>query len=1055
MLLLVKAAVFIALVILGLLTGQSRAIAANGAPAGLSLSPEEREWIANTPSVSVAFGPTYAPYSSLGNKGEYTGLAPELFSRIAALTGLNFTAAQVKNWQNVMERARRGEVDVVATIIDTESRRKFLSFTTPYLPTPLVIMARIGDYGILNRDSLAGKTVALIRGGSTTDKVMSEHPDIIPHFVNSAVEGLQDVSVGRADAYVGTVGVSAYLTRREGLANLRIAAEYEIDGNAQSIGIRRDLPLLHAILQKAIDYIGPVEQTDAYKKWVPLLQTVVDETSRSPFELTEAERNWLAKSAPIRIGTNQSWAPMDFVGPGGRPRGIGAGFLRAINRRLNNVIEIVPGPWPEIYAAAVSGELDGIAGISPTLARQESFVFTTPYVEVPHVIFAPAAAPPLSSLNALRGKRIGVELGFFLGDLIEERYPDTAVIRFGTTNEALTAVSKGEIDAYVGNRAVALYAIHTNLITDLKEHGTVQVTSSVNAFGFAKGNEILRDIVQKALDNLTIREKRSIFGAWVPTKHDVKPFNLTPEERDWLQRHSTVRVAGDRSYAPVEFIASNGTFQGLAPDFIAKLSELLGITFVYDTKSDWEQALTKLENRELDIASAVATTERRREFAIFTEPFLSLPVMIFGRRGGYFANDLEALAGHSVAVVNGYAATEYLRKEYPDLLYVPVDTVAAGTELLLSGHVDAYIGSILVTSHAIREDGYSDVMVTGKTPFTVNLSIAVRNDWPIFAKILRRAVNHLSATERTQVINKWIGLRIKEPTDYRFRLQLSLVAMAVAALAAGWIWYLWRRTYLQARTLEEQNDALASESQSRLAAQQVAERANLEKDHLLANVSHELRTPLNAIVGYTELLRSRVQVMRSNDKSIEYLDALKTAGGQLQAIVRDLLALTDRSSRAIQTDTTVPVDELVSTVKCLLPDETNIVWPDPMPLAISADIHKMAQVLVNLLNNAIKFSPPEATVTLSTRELKNGDLDFIVTDTGIGIAPNIIDNVTSPFVRGDDPFIRDSHGSGLGLSISKTFVEAHGGTLTLESELGSGTCAIVRLPKSRILKTGS
>ncbi|MEP3112166.1 transporter substrate-binding domain-containing protein [Nisaea sp.] len=1048
----VKSAVSMALAMASLVAILSGAMADTVEPNRLGLSPEERAWIVKNPTLSVAFDPFYAPYSSLGNRGEYTGLAPEIFTKIAELTGLRFTAAPIHDWQSLMDKARARKVDVVATIVDTEPRRQFLSFTEPYLPTPLVMMARIGDYGILGPKSLAGKTVALVRGYSTTDKILSEHPDIIPHFVASPLEALKDVSVGQADAYVGVVGVNTYLTRHHGLANLRISSEYEFNNVAQSIGVRPDFPLLTSIIQKALKAIGPIEQTEAYQKWVPILKAVVDERSNSPFELTEVEQDWLDRTGPIRIGINASWAPMDFVDADGKPRGIGAGFLRAMDRRLDGIIEIVPGPWPEIYAAAKAGDLDGIADISPTPARQEIFAFTEPYIEVPHVIFALADAPLLTSLNSLRGKHVGVEKGFFLGDLIEKRFSSSTVSRFATTGDALTAVSKGEIDAYVGNRAVSKYAIHTLLINNLKEHGTVEETSSINAFGFHKSNIVLRDIVQKALDNITVREKRSIFGAWVPQGRDQKPFTLTPEERDWLARHQTIRVAGDRSYAPVEFIGSNGTFQGLSPDFLAKLSELLGISFVYDTKSSWNDALSRFESRDLDIASAVATTATRRQFAEFTEPYLRLPLMIFGRRGGFFAGDLDDLTGRPVAVVKGYAATEYLLTEYPDLSFVSVDTVEKGTELLLAGHVDAYIGSILTTSHAIREDGFNALMVTGKTPFTVNLSIAVRKDWPVFAKIMRRAVNHLSATERTEVINKWIGLRIKEPTDYRFRLQLSLIAMLIAALAAAWIWHLWRRTHFQAKKLEEQNETLANESRSRLEAQQNAERANMEKDHLLANVSHELRTPLNAVVGYTELLESKIEVKLSRDKVVEYLDAIKTASGQLHAIVRDLLELTDSNSPIALSDEPVPLEELISTVRCLLPEQTNIVWPAPLSLAITADVHKLSQVLVNLLNNAIKFSPPESEITLSARRLNSGDLELIVKDAGIGIDPAIIDDVTLPFVRGDDPFIRDSQGSGLGLSISKTFVEAHGGDITLESTLGKGTAAIVRLPESRIVE---
>ncbi len=1026
--------------------------------AHLDLTGEERDWIKSNPDVLVAFDPFYAPYSFLGNKGGYTGLAPELFAQIGKLTGLNFRAAQVRDWNDILDKARSRNIDVVATVVETAARREFLDFTDPFLPTPLVIMARTGDYSVLGPESLSGKTVALVRGYSTTDRVLADHPDIITRFVDSPLEGLQDLSVGRADAYVGVVGVNTYLVRHNGLANIRIASEYELGlgETAQSIGIRPDRPILRRILQKAVRSLGDVQQTVTYQKWIPILQTVVEETSSAPFELTDEERAWLRKFGPIRIGTNNAWAPLDYADADGNPEGIGAGFLEAIDRRLGHVIEIVPGPWPEIYAAAETGALDGIAGITPTEARKRAFTFTDPYIEVPHVIFAPVDEQRLPSLDALSNKRVGIEAGFFLGDLIEQRYPGVTVVRFETTGDALTAVSKGEVDAYVGNRAVANYAIHAGLITNLKEHGTISETSSINAFGFAKGREVLRDIFQKALDSITVREKRLISGQWVSVERERTPFYLTPAERQWLLRHPTIRVAGDRDYAPIEFIGEDGTYQGLAPDFLAKLSEMLGISFVYDTKSSWPEALRKLENRELDIASAAAATDTRRAYASFTSPYLQLPVMIFGRKGGFFAANLDDLSGRTVAVVRGYADTELVMSGHPELSFVQVGTVAEGTELLLAGHVDAFVGSVLTTVHTLREDGNNALMVMGKTPFSVNLSIAVRKDWPVFTSIVRRAVSHLSATERTEIVNKWIGLRIKEPIDMRLLLQLSLTAFAIMAAAAVWIYFLWRRTRTQTVELAERNLALAEESRTRLAAQRIAERTTQEKDHLLANVSHEIRTPLNAILGYTELLQGRIAALRAGGKIAEYLDALRIAGTQLQTIVQDLLELAANRGRIELAEEQIALDTLFANVRSLLDatageEPSCVKWPEPVATTVLVDPHRLSQVLVNLLDNARKFSPANTEVTLTVRTCSNGDLEILVQDHGIGIDPDILDDVMEPFVRGDDPFVRTSQGSGLGLSICKAFVEAHGGTIRLQSVRGQGTTAIVRLPKSRVV----
>jgi len=122
---------------------------------------------------------------------------------------------------------------------------------------------------------------------------------------------------------------------------------------------------------------------------------------------------------------------------------------------------------------------------------------------------------------------------------------------------------------------------------------------------------------------------------------------------------------------------------------------------------------------------------------------------------------------------------------------------------------------------------------------------------------------------------------------------------------------------------------------------------------------------------------------------------------------------------------------------------------------IRADEQQVRRVLVNLLSNAIKFTPAGGTITLSARENETGGISMSVRDTGIGIPQDKLAKVLEPFEQVENSFTRSRSGTGLGLPLTKAMVEAHGGTLSICSTYGKGTCACVRLPADRIIRDGA
>jgi two-component system cell cycle sensor histidine kinase PleC len=234
-----------------------------------------------------------------------------------------------------------------------------------------------------------------------------------------------------------------------------------------------------------------------------------------------------------------------------------------------------------------------------------------------------------------------------------------------------------------------------------------------------------------------------------------------------------------------------------------------------------------------------------------------------------------------------------------------------------------------------------------------------------------------------------------------------------------------------------------------------AEASNCAKTKFLANMSHELRTPLNAIMGFSEIIRLDAQ--RPKERYPEYAKYIHEAATHLLDVISDILDLTRIEAGKVELkEEVVSVSQLIeSAVTTLRPiaDQKSIALDRQRretDQLVCVDRTKFNQALLNLISNAIKFTPPLGCVIIDCRRDGEGNLVISVKDTGIGIPHAQLQKVLEPFEQLEDHLTRKNEGSGLGLSIVKTLIELHGGKLFLDSEINRGTTAEVRLPAHRI-----
>ncbi|MBM3549438.1 MAG: DUF3365 domain-containing protein [Alphaproteobacteria bacterium] len=256
--------------------------------------------------------------------------------------------------------------------------------------------------------------------------------------------------------------------------------------------------------------------------------------------------------------------------------------------------------------------------------------------------------------------------------------------------------------------------------------------------------------------------------------------------------------------------------------------------------------------------------------------------------------------------------------------------------------------------------------------------------------------------------------------------------------------------------IESDISALKQRETELRAAKDQADHANQAKSEFLALMSHELRTPLNAINGFSEIIRG--EFFGPVDRRYRgYANDINDSGQYLLSVINDILDMAKVEAGKIDlAEDRVDVAAMVDGCFRLLGDRAQaggltLGVDVPSSLRLMADELRLKQVLVNLLSNSVKFTPPGGTVTVTARIASDGSAVLAVADTGIGIAAEHIPNALAPFGQVDNRISRKYGGTGLGLPLSRGLVELHGGTLAIESAPGRGTVVSIVLPAQRVL----
>ena len=295
---------------------------------------------------------------------------------------------------------------------------------------------------------------------------------------------------------------------------------------------------------------------------------------------------------------------------------------------------------------------------------------------------------------------------------------------------------------------------------------------------------------------------------------------------------------------------------------------------------------------------------------------------------------------------------------------------------------------------------------------------------------------------------------VLNPVPIKFYLSNNffLIMASSVGLFSGYLQELYvRKTWVAQKTIEAKN-----EQTSILLIE--AQKASKSKSDFLANMSHELRTPLNAIIGFSDIISKEMMGPIGNAKYVEYCQDINNSGSHLLSIINEILDLAKAESgklslREEETDLLACIDEAFRT--CRPTAEKNGVSLELAPrhdaAIVFADRRFVLQIVLNLVSNAVKFTPRGGKVEISVQADAREGIALAVRDTGIGIPADNIERVMRPFEQVETSYARSHGGTGLGLPYSAKLAEMHDGSIRLESVLHQGTTATFWLPPPRLV----
>lgn len=475
--------------------------------------------------------------------------------------------------------------------------------------------------------------------------------------------------------------------------------------------------------------------------------------------LDPEEQAYLKEHPVVKVGVDRNWPPFDYFDPVEGHQGIASNYLAEVARRLGLSVEYYPTDWNKVLELSKTNAVDMLACAVRTPQREDHLLFSDPYISVDLAVFVPKQNDFIRTLADLNGKTVSLPQGNFVQDFLQSNYPDIRLHVTRSNEEAIDLVALGKVDAYVGNSAVGSYFLEKNIITNVKIAFKLPDKKSGLGFAVNKNNPVLFRLVQKALADIDDDTRQDIRRQWVRYfSEDHSPIiALSEPEKEWIRQHRIIKVGTGNDWPPYDF-RKNGTYQGIANDFLELISRKAGLRFDCSVTDTWAGLQQQLATGKIDLLPAIYYDKRHVKKFLFSNVYTVAKEFMFVREDNHEILNLDDTKGKTAVFVTGSDTMIEMRRRFPWVRIVEVDTIQSALQLLINGKADFYIDTFGAVSHVANELGLDGI----KAAFPVDLvdtglRMAVNKDNPLLFSILQKGLEAVTLEEKDRIERQWLG----------------------------------------------------------------------------------------------------------------------------------------------------------------------------------------------------------------------------------------------------------------------------------------------------------
>ena len=760
----------------------------------------------------------------------------------------------------------------------------------------------------------------------------------------------------------------------------------------------------------------------------------------------------------IRVGSFED--TFNYVDKNGVRRGYGYELMQALAGYTGWEFEYVKCDWSDCFDKLENGEIDIIGDSSYTDERAQKMLFSAePMGEEKYILYADLSNMDngTSDFKFMDGKRIGVLMGtepeIMLTEWENKNGIQTEHVNVYNNDDVEKKLANHEIDAFV--------SLEESIWSEQGIASVTTIGKSGIYFVINKERSDIKTELDYAMRQL--EQDSPFFKADLYKKYFTLDYNqsLTGGEKSWLEEHGDIRI-GFLNNDPAIFSRDEETekLTGMLAEYTSYAKDCLGnqiLKFYIQDYDDYSEMLQALQEHEIDMIFYAGRNSDLAEKKGYTLTNTAWTYSLMA------VTDEENFDEHNVYTVavpkEKEALKQYIVFNYPQWKIVDYESVKDAADMIVNEAADCFL---MGASQAMIYDNSRKFRSIPLTK-TMEACFAVKSGEATLLSVLNKTLKAMPSDMLTSALaiydstpDKITFLEFVKDNMLVFSLTAGFFALSIIVI----ILVLLRK----ARKAETAAKLAASDTQKLNDKLEIAlkkaEDASLAKTRFLNNMSHDIRTPMNAILGYAQLMEDELNE-KDLPKASEYLEKLQQSGNLLLSIINNVLDMARIESGRMEIDENYGrIEDIRQTLFEIFEDEAekkNLALHYTISVEhehILTDVTKVKEILVNILSNAIKYTPSGGSVMINIDELACDEPGYMiartrVSDTGIGMSQEYLTKIFDAFTRERNTTKSKIAGSGLGMSIVKKYVDLLGGTIDVESELGKGSTFTVTL-KHRI-----